>query len=351
MKIFIYRLMRDQINSPGAVLLKVILKIISYFYGVLIVAWNKIYDIGLARKHKMNVPVISIGNLTLGGTGKTPFTAYLASMIKNTYNKKVSILIRGYGDDEWKMLEAKLPGINVLKGKDRVGTARKAINDFHSDCIILDDGFQHRRLARDLDILLIDSKDGFGNGSLFPRGVLREPESSAKRADLTVFTKADFGKDNLIKLRINLSGKYKKHDSLEMLYKPAGLSDLLFTKKKELDYLSGKKVVALSAIANPEYFAYMIKRLNATIVASFEFQDHYNYTMADLKNIFSESTQKNASIIVTTEKDSIKIKNLNLEELKKPGIEFLTLEINSEITKNKEKLIARLDSIFPGQRS
>lgn len=213
MKQYIYSLMRDKRKGLIDLLPKLLLKIASLFYTSIIKIWNFCYETGIFKTHRVKAKVISIGNITLGGTGKTPFTMFLADLLKKQ-GKRVAVIIRGYGNDEWRLIERNSTSIPVIKGRDRLKSAREAETAHNAEILIMDDGFQHRRLSRDLDILLIDAKETFGNECIFPRGILREPLSAIKRAEVVVLTKADFGKDNIRNLRITLSGDMKKHKAL-----------------------------------------------------------------------------------------------------------------------------------------
>ena len=198
LKQYIHDLMHDRTNDLLSQVVKPCLLILSYAYGFLLKAHYFFYKVNLLKSYKSQIAIISIGNITLGGTGKTPFTIMLAERLTQKNKKKTAVLIRGYGEDEWKMLEERLGkyGIKVFVGRDRVKYAKQALQ-YGACSLILDDGFQHRRLRRDLDIVLLDSTNPFGNRHLFPRGILREPLDSLRRADIVVLTKVDKAKENI----------------------------------------------------------------------------------------------------------------------------------------------------------
>src|SRR5262249_52484570 len=161
-------------------------------YGVGVWGRNKLFDIGWKKAHRAAVPVVNVGNLTLGGTGKTPCVEYVAGLYRKQ-GLRVAILSRGYGseggrDDEAMLLEGNLPDVPHLQDRDRVAIAATAVEELESEVLVLDDGFQHRRLARELDIVLIDATNPWGFGYLFPRGALREPIGSLKRAHAVMLT-------------------------------------------------------------------------------------------------------------------------------------------------------------------
>lgn len=340
MKRYIYGLMKDEKSGIINIIPKSILYITSLFYMGIIKIWDFFYDKGILKAKKIDSKVISIGNITLGGTGKTPFAIFLAGLIKKD-GKDVAILIRGYGDDEWRMVKDN--SLPLLVGRDRIKSAKEARRRHNSEILILDDGFQHRRLKRDLDIVLVDSHEAFGNGHFFPRGILREPQDSIKRADLVILTKTDFGKDNIRDLRITLSGDFKKHKTLESVYKPIFFLNLDDGRRLSLDIVQNKKICALSAIANPSYFKYILKGLKCEIIESFDYLDHHDYTEKDLRYIQDNAKRLGCEFIVTTEKDAVKIKRIQRKDLR---IQILALHIELEITKGREELIARLDSLY-----
>jgi len=352
MKQYMLSLMRDQRCGIIHIPVKFILSIISIFYGVIIKTWNFCYDKGIFRTHLVNAKVISVGSISLGGSGKTPFVLFLANYLKKQ-NKHLSVLIRGYGDDEWRVLDKNLDSIPVIKGRDRVKTAKESVELCKPHVIILDDGFQHRRLKRDLDIVLVDSHEGFGNRKLFPRGTLREFPSSIKRADIVVLTKADFGKENIRNLRILLSGKYKKHKSLEAIYRPLWFTDLNGEIKRDINSVCSKKVCVVSAIANASYLKYMLKNMEVEIVQEIEYPDHHDYTQDDIEAVQKKANEAGCDYIITTEKDAVKIKKLPLDftrdkQSSDSKINILVLHVKLEITKGMEELVDRLNSIFCG---
>lgn len=339
LKQYIYDLMNDRKKGPAAGVLKACLLMISYIYGFLAACHYFFYKVNLLKSHKSGIATISVGNITLGGTGKTPFVIMLAECLA-AKDRKTAVLIRGYGEDEWKMLEEKLGkrGIKILVGKNRAKSARKA-EHCGMDTLILDDGFQHRRLKRDLDIVLVDSENPFGNGRLFPRGILREPIKNLKRADVIVLTKTDKGKQNIgiieEKLKRIASGK----PILKAVHEPKALFNIRDGNIETPDFIKNKTVCALSAICDPSYFRHTVQKIGALIGLEFTFSDHYAYKARDLNRIFKECKSKNISIIVTTEKDAVKLKNLPPIE-KDPQI--LALSVELKVIQGKEELDVRL---------
>jgi len=280
---YFYSLMKDERDDTVDRVVKVLLRGASWAYGlgVRFVDWQ--YSSGVRKVHKAAAKVVSVGNLTVGGTGKTPFTIFLADHFQKE-NRKPAVLIRGYGDDEHRMLEDELPDVPVMVGQDRVKNADTAVSK-GADVIVLDDGFQHRRIRRDLDVLLVDSVSPTGNGYLLPRGVLREPVSSIRRAGAIVLTKAD-----------SLADKDKDHLLRQMKHLAPGVPVALTRHKPvfytdvtgtvyDLEHLKGKRVCLISGIADPDYFARTVSISGCSIGERLDFSDHHRYTQHDVERI------------------------------------------------------------------
>ncbi len=343
---YILSLMKDERNGFADVIVKGVLRFLSWIYAAAIrtVDWG--YRSGLRKRYKAPVPVISVGNVTLGGTGKTPFTIFLADHFLSA-GRHPAVLIRGYGEDESRMLRDELPDVPVFAGQDRVKSAACAAENGR-DVLILDDGFQHRRISRNLDILLVDSVSLFGNGSLVPRGVLREPFSSLKRADIFVLTKADridekCKKDIIRKLRETAGEK----PIVVARHSPSFLTDVT-GGAYSADSLRGKKVVLVSGIVDPDYFALLVEKKGATIVSRRDYPDHHRYARKDISSISRECAEKKAEAIITTGKDYVKIKELDISVIED---RLFVLNIVMDIVEGKERLIAGLDSVAVRQGS
>ncbi|MFH1665164.1 MAG: tetraacyldisaccharide 4'-kinase [Candidatus Omnitrophota bacterium] len=316
----------------------------SWFYaiGIKIVDWA--YRSGLRKAHRVSVPVVSVGNITLGGTGKTPFSMFAAEYFKGQ-GRKPAILMRGYGGDENRMITDELPDVPVFTGQDRVRGARRAVS-CGRDILILDDGFQHRRIARDLDILMIDGVSFSGKRRIFPHGVFREPLSSAGRSDIIVLTKAEKAPegrgDDIVK---RLRKEFPDKPVAVMVYRPSFLTDAAGAMRP-VDSLRGKKVSLVSGIADPDHFAFLAERSGAVIVARRDYDDHHRYSQSDICDILRESGEKQAENILVTGKDMVKMKDLDIS-----GIEarLLVLNITVDIIEGKESLIAGFNSVISGQ--
>lgn len=338
MKQYINDLMRDRRNGILDKVAKVLLYIISLIYGLVVRIWDLLYSTKVLKAHKVSPKVISIGNITVGGTGKTPFTIFLAQELMNR-GQRISILMRGYGNDEWQMVKRSLESIPVIVGRDRVKSANDAEKLYNAEILLLDDGFQHRRLKRDLNILLIDAVSPFGNKHMLPRGVLREPLSAIKCADIIVLTKVDLGRHNVDGLRKVLSECFKIDKIVETAYKPIFFSDIATKNQLELNVIKGRKIGVFSGIADPRYFKHILRGLGAVLVREFDYPDHQDYSKKDIDFIEKESEKSNCEFIITTEKDSVKLERLITKQGK---AKILALYVKIEITSGMEELIDRV---------
>lgn len=326
------RFLYQKEKSIGKKILLFPLTLLSLPYGGAVRARSLLYSLNVLKTKTLPCPVISVGNITVGGTGKTPLVMALAKELMDK-GIPVAILSRGYkgtktsgpvvsdgktillsqeesGDEPFLMAKV-CKGIPVLVGKDRFLNGRIALQRFGVKGLLLDDGYQHLSLHRDINILLIDSHIGFGDHHLLPRGILREPLSYLRRADLVLFTKIE---DPEISLPLEKK-IHKIHPSSQVFhshYEPVSLVGPQ-EEQEELHSLKGKKILALSGIANSNYFASLLRRCGMEIVREAIFPDHHLYTTKDLPSI--EEKSKGADVIVTTEKDMVKLKKLNMDHL------------------------------------
>lgn len=322
---------------------KFVLYVMSLAYGTAIFIRGLLYKFGIFKSHKVPLRVISVGNLTLGGTGKTPFVMTLARLMKDELGKEVSVLIRGYGWDEQALLKKNLPDIPVLVGENRVKSAGRSIKLYGSTAAILDDGFQHWELARDLDIVLIDSRNPFGNGHLFPRGVLREPKSAVRRSAVIVFTKIDRKRCDLESLKKDLKKENGSLVFLETFHAPKHIYDTRQRKERDLSFIKGRRVVLLSSIGDSGYFEDTVRGLGAEIVEHIAFSDHHNYSQADRQRILKRCQERSFDFLVTTEKDAVKLNRMCLYF---EDYTMMILVVELHITAGKELLIDRLHSLY-----
>lgn len=316
---------------------------IVYGWGVKLLTW--LYDRRVVAPKKLSCPVISIGNITVGGTGKTPMTIYIAEMIRD-FGFKPAVISRGYkgaaektggivsngrailmspnlSGDEPYMMARKLNNIPVLVGQERYQIGMRAISLFSPDVIILDDAFQHRRLGRDIDLALIDDQAAFENKYLLPRGPLREPVSALMRADAWILTRCDNFSSSGQSMLHQMAPEMPIFKSFHVpyVYEVVGQDSLPAGAHKpkspeDFSFLKDAGVFLFSGIAKNEEFRRMIKEKVKDILGLVEYPDHHPYNEQDLWNIARQAENLRADYIVTTEKDYVRISNLLKSKIK-----------------------------------
>ncbi|MFH1848019.1 MAG: tetraacyldisaccharide 4'-kinase [Candidatus Omnitrophota bacterium] len=340
---FAYALITDTAKGFWVMPLRFLLCAGEALFKAYLFVLLKGYECRIFAPYRPDAKVVSIGNLTLGGTGKTQICLMLARLLE-AESRKIAVLIRGYGVDESRMLEEELPGVPVLIGRDRIKNSKRAFYEFGADTIVLDDGFQHYKLDRDLDIVLIDASNPFGNHRLIPRGILREPISQLRRADIVIITKVDFGGGNLPRIYREIGKFVSRKKILEALYRPVSFSSLLKPGEKlGLDAISGKKICVLSSIANPGYFKHKLNGLGPKIELEFTYPDHYDYKESDLRRVIDDCVFFKVDLIVTTKKDAVKIRKLGISCADVP---ILVFDVELDIIKNKESLTDGLYRLY-----
>ncbi len=284
----------------------------SLVYGAAVAARNHGFDHGWLRSKSASVPVVSVGNLTLGGTGKTPMVEWLARWFRR-HGVRVAILSRGYGrtgglNDEGRVLEENLRDVPHLQNPDRVALARVAVLELETELIVLDDGFQHRRLRRDLDVVLLDALEPFGLSRLFPRGLLREPVRSLRRAGVVVLSRADLvGSSECAAIRAQAERKAGPLAWVEARHAPLDLIDEM-GNSSSLAGLAGNSVLAFCGIGNPEGFRRTLLGLCGDLTDFRVFPDHHAYTAADVRSLEAWVAARSANLVLTTQKDSVKLR-------------------------------------------
>lgn len=347
-------------GTPG-VCSRLLLTLPSILYGALVGGRNVLYDRGHMKRHQLPRPVISIGNITVGGTGKTPLTIRIAEMVQSM-GFRPAIVSRGYGGtgegtvnivtngrallstptaagDEPVLMAEHLPGVPILTGADRVAVGKEAIRLFSPHCLICDDAFQHRRLHRDLDIVLLDTHAPFGNGHLLPLGPLREPPSSLRRASLIVFTsRRTVTSPPLPSLPAGVPTASADLAPVDLYFPTSG-------RAESLSFLKGKRVCAVAGIADPEAFHDLILSSGGLIVSRITFPDHHCYSSSDGERIMGEVRRTEADLVVTTEKDGVKLGEISRHL---PSLAFLRVKM--EIRIGEEGLKQLLYHTITGER-
>ncbi|MFH1791602.1 MAG: tetraacyldisaccharide 4'-kinase, partial [Candidatus Omnitrophota bacterium] len=252
-------LMRDKRGGFTAALVKAVLMAVSFVYLGLIKLWDAGYRAGIFKTYDPKIKVLSVGNITVGGTGKTPFVMFVAGLLKER-GRKVCVVTRGYGEDERYLLSEALRPVPVFSGRDRIKSLAEAAAG-GVEIAILDDGYQHRRALRHVNILLIDAANPFGNGRMFPRGILREPVSAVKRADIAVLTKADFGGADTARVSAVLRGRFGVKKIMESVYVPECFISAGTGRIFEIGWIKDRTVCLFSGIADSGYLKYMLAGL------------------------------------------------------------------------------------------
>jgi len=339
---------------------------LSLPYGAAVRLRNHLYDTGLLETKKLPCPVVSIGNLTVGGTGKTPMVILLANVLQGS-GYRPAVLSRGYAGkgqrsmtvvsdgnrvlagpdeagDEPFLIAASASGVPVLAGRDRYSAGMYALDRLGADILVLDDAFQHRKVFRDLNILLLDAERPFGNSCMLPRGPLREPKSALRRADLIVLTRSDEKTPSALTRDSDrefpgMPVFHARHRPKEII----PLSSLRSHMSFPPDSLNGKRVFAFAGIARPESFRNSIESLGGEIADFRTYPDHHPYTPTDAEDILKASREHAAQMILTTEKDGVKLAGLGDAV---PDIHLLRIEMEilSDSKRFEDILLARLSA-------
>lgn len=338
-------------TGPGPAVLRGVLRALSIAFGAGVQLRLWLYRRGVLRPHELGCQVISVGNLTVGGTGKTPVVETLARELQRQ-GRKVAILSRGYkrksrpltkrlsdllrgrrprqeplvvsdgrrllldstqGGDEPFMLASNLPEVVVIVGRDRVKSGRMAIRDFGCDTLILDDGFQHLRLKHRLDIVLVDRTNPFGNRRLLPAGILREPVRNIRRAGFIFVTKCDGGGAGELIPQLR---RYNPDAEIsECRHCPRYLREVYTREVKPLEFLRGLDVGAISGIAAPKGFEDTLVKLGARVLYHKRYADHHRYTQQEIIWAINKSLARGAKALITTEKDAVRFPHIERRDL------------------------------------
>ena len=324
---------------------------------------RSMYEYGLLKKEYFKVPIISIGNVTFGGTGKTPMIMWLLDKLES-YKLDTVVLTRGYKGnlehksgiirggqrflsnpheygDEALLISRKMKRGAVIVGKRRAQNLKKYFSKTQPDVVLLDDGFQHIQLYRSFNIVLFDALLPFEKYKTAPMGYLREGLTALRDADAILISRSDQVSEDKLEQLLQMLAKYHRKNLLigKFGYVPTDIVDCFDEKVMELSDLKGKKVIALSAIASPESFYHLLEKYEADIVKKLTYPDHYFFTHQDVNKILIDCVKENA-IIVTSEKDMVKLKKVT----KDPRV--LSININIKFLSGEEELISKIRSIL-----
>lgn len=321
-----------------------------------VTAWrNSLYDRGWLSQHRLPCRVISIGNLTVGGTGKTPVVIWVVDRLMAA-GLRVGVLSRGYrrqgrtprllvsdgrtiladpaeAGDEPFLIASRCRGALVAVGADRVRLGRWVLDRYPVDCFVLDDGFQHRALHRDVDLVLLDASDQRGLRGLLPLGRLREPLSSLRRATAVLLTRVEAGEQVEALTERVQEALGCAVDPIQVAFRSDRVVDLVTGAVTDLQEASGKRVMIFSGIGNPGSFRRLVERAGLKVVDALVFRDHHRYAEADLVTIRRRAERAGADLIVTTEKDGVKITPWRKD---RPSIAAIRLDV--EIVKGRDRL-------------
>ena len=312
---------------------KPVLTIGSQLYILGLIFERFLYRSGILKVKSLPKPVISIGNITWGGTGKTPIVEYVARFYLNR-RKSPLVLLRGYGADETKQLAKQLPEAKFGVGADRFREGEKALRANPADVVILDDGFQHWKLKRDLDIVSINVLNPFGNHLLIPRGILREPLSSLKRASIVVLTDVNLTpRKELENLKAKIHAISPKVEFIEAYREPLYFYRPESKERIQVNRLQGHRVTTFSGIGTPRSFQMLLNQIGLRTVRNFEFSDHHPYTESELKEILQIKEASESQEIITTEKDFYRS-----EQLMRKILRPLVLRVRLRLTTGESML-------------
>lgn len=338
----------------------IILRPISILYRLGLTVRNLLFEVNVFSSVQLNAKVISVGNVTVGGTGKTPCVESVAQLLKEK-GYRVAVLSRGFGrrargivvvsdgdkvnatveqtGDEPMVLAKNLSGIPVIVGKNRAETGQLAIQNWQVDVLLLDDAFHNRKVKKDFDIVVMDSTNLWGNGRVLPAGPLREPLHGLQRADTIILSRVNErqGRDEYIHWIRRLSSA----KLFSAVHKPVHFVSIPDNKRLELSQFKNKRGIAFAGIGNPDSFQYTLRSVGVNLVDFMAFHDHHRYKPKDFKKIFQRVEMKEAEVLVTTEKDYVRLP-LHWN----PPIQTIYLKIEFEIQEGSEELIELLDSIL-----
>lgn len=329
----------DIINGPHSGLLpalaRTMLTLLTLPYALAVHSRNILYDLGILRSHHADLPVVCVGNISCGGTGKTPTVIALVKMLQ-ALGHRPAILTRGYKGspekpaDEVLLLNLALPNVPVIVNPDRIDGAKTASQQFDIDVLVMDDGFGHRHLHRDLDIVLL--AEPLEKVRLLPRGLYREPPSSLQRADVII-------------------GTYETIEAPQENHAHRQPTFLVSTNQElQLSELSNKSICAFSAIANPNSFEYTLTQAGAKLSAHKHYPDHHRYSQQDLDELASLAQTSDCSLAVTTMKDWVKIQHDKLTWPQQAHCPLYALDIEMTFSpKTKQLLKTKLQALFPAQ--
>lgn len=345
---YLYQLATDRKKGVLATLLKFPLYLLSLVYGLAVGVLIFIYRL---KPRRPGCKVISVGNITLGGTGKTPLVVLIAEYLRKQ-GRKVAVVSRGYKKkgaamgDEPLLLSRRLKDIPVIVEANRLKASARAVRDYQADTVIFDDGFQQWKIAKDLEVVVLDSRSPFGNHRLLPRGILREPLGGLKRADVFILSKANLYPPDP-KLKALLGRINPRALIAESAHQPAGFYRLDNGASLGQALLPDKRAVLFSGIGDPGSFEELVRRQGVEVVSHLSFCDHHNYSRKDLEDILGAMREKNTATLITTEKDALRLSQLGLGRvLAEAGRAVFYLALEVKLSQNEQEFYSRLLGLY-----
>ncbi len=333
-------------------MMEALLSVGEGFYRAGLSGIDLAYRTHLLKTHQLPVPVVSVGNLTWGGTGKTPMVMRLARGLEQM-GRHVAVLTRGYGGDEARLMAQRLAPIPVVVGADRIASGVRAVQEHHADLLLLDDGYQQWRLKKDVEILMVDAHAPFGNGHLIPRGTLRESMGAAGRANLIVIKRTILDSKKDIEAEQAVRRVNPEAPIFFARYRPVGLTQWPSETKVALKSLEGIGVATMAGIAQPEQFEKMVSGLGADVALKYRVRDHHPYSVGELTQWLIGCQRQGIHRVVTTAKDAVRIPKSLAETLGTDlrEMELLVLDVALEFEPDESELLHRIDSLLAGPRT
>lgn len=333
--------------SMGVRLVRCLLWPVSVLYGIGARFKNAQYDWGWKSSFDSKLCVISVGNLSVGGTGKSPVVSWLASFLRRR-DIRVAILSRGYGqlaegqNDEALELEMLHPDVPHLQHWDRVASARLAEDELEMQCLLLDDGFQHRRMGRDLDIVLLDASCPPHTQRLLPAGLFREPMSSLSRCHIVILTRVDQADENeLNALKLQIKRSNTEAVVIESSHQPNALVAYPNERLPVSETLTGRSVLAFCGIGNANSFFDSLEKQGCKILDRKRWPDHHAYSADDVEELGRWASEHQADFLVCTVKDWVKLQTANIQ-----GVPLLALRIELSVIAGEDELTRYLDQLL-----
>lgn len=352
-------------RGAAAGLMRAGLSVAEPFYLASVLIRNRMYDLGISKTTRLDRPVIAVGNLTAGGTGKTPMVRWIAGHLRSQ-GWRVAIIARGYKSkpgqlgDEQRMLDRLLNGpgkesVRLEANPNRIEAAKKLLSEHQEvDVLVLDDAFQHRAVQRDLNIVLLNASEPFGHDHLLPRGLLREPISSLKRANAVVLTHSnEVTSDRLLEIEKRIADVDSSIPIYRAIHAPIGLRSSQVSSSEpaniQLEELKGLPIFAFCGLASPDHFLRQLESLGAKVLGHRSFGDHHAYLPLDVSSLRDQARATNAQALVTTEKDWIKLQELSGAAETNPPIWRLDVQMQF-MRDDQERLSAQIESTLSNAR-